>query len=136
MRRFVLDGRRIRTFDEFFDEVSRVLIPGRTWGRNLDAFDDILRGGFGTPEEGFVLVIESAQQLRTALGHAATADRWRSLLTEGVVHPTNRDRVDERISEAEAGRGPTLFDELVEIIRKHGPGGDEADGNVLLELVM
>ncbi len=35
---------------------------------------------------------------------------------------------------AQRGEGPTLFDILVEIIRSHGPGGDEADEGVLLEL--
>ena len=52
---YVLDGSRITSLETFYDEVSRVLIPGRQWGRNLDAFNDILRGGFGTPDEGFTL---------------------------------------------------------------------------------
>lgn len=52
---YVLDGTRFETLEEFYDEVSRVLIPGAKWGRNLDAFNDILRGGFGTPAGGFVL---------------------------------------------------------------------------------
>ncbi|MEK7467978.1 MAG: barstar family protein [Planctomycetota bacterium] len=49
------DGTRFGTLEEFYDEISRVLIPGAKWGRNLDAFNDILRGGFGTPKGGFVL---------------------------------------------------------------------------------
>jgi len=49
---FVIDGFQFSTLDGFFDEISRKLIPGAQWGRNLDAFNDILRGGFGTPEEG------------------------------------------------------------------------------------
>lgn len=32
-------------------------------------------------------------------------------------------------------RGQTLFEILVEIIQKHGPGGVEADDNVTLELI-
>lgn len=54
--KYEIDGARFSTLEEFFDEVSRVLIPGVFWGHNLDAFNDILRGGFGTPEEGFSLV--------------------------------------------------------------------------------
>ena len=49
---YVLDGFRITTLETFYEEISRVLIPGRQWGRNLDAFNDILRGCFGTPDEG------------------------------------------------------------------------------------
>ena len=54
-RGYEIDGNRFSTLDEFFLEISRVLIPGIEWGHNLDAFNDILRGGFGTPDEGFVL---------------------------------------------------------------------------------
>ena len=52
---YVLDGSACTTLDTFYDEVSRKLIPGARWGRNLDAFNDILRGGFGTPAGGFTL---------------------------------------------------------------------------------
>jgi Barstar (barnase inhibitor) len=41
---FEIDGLRFHTLEEFFDEVSEILIPGADWGRNLDAFNDILRG--------------------------------------------------------------------------------------------
>ncbi|MDJ0973509.1 MAG: barstar family protein [Planctomycetota bacterium] len=64
----VLEGSRMPTLDAFYDEVERVLIPGRTMGRNLDAFNDILRGGFGTPDDGFVLVLRDADELRANLG--------------------------------------------------------------------
>ena len=47
-----IDGTRFDTLEGFYDEVSRQLIPRSDWGRNLDAFNDILRGGFGTPEGG------------------------------------------------------------------------------------
>ncbi|MCP3977199.1 MAG: hypothetical protein GY720_22140 [bacterium] len=46
---------RIDNLEGLWDEVTRSLIPGAEWGRNLDAFNDILRGGFGTPEDGFVV---------------------------------------------------------------------------------
>lgn len=52
---YEIDGADFSTLDEFYDEISRVLIPDVYWGRNLDAFDDVLSGGFGTPEEGFTL---------------------------------------------------------------------------------
>jgi RNAse (barnase) inhibitor barstar len=50
---FVIDGERFSTLAGFFEEVTRVLVPGAAWGRNFDAFNDILRGGFGTPPGGF-----------------------------------------------------------------------------------
>jgi RNAse (barnase) inhibitor barstar len=68
-------------------------------GRNLDAFNDILRAesGFGAPPGGFTI-------------------RWRN-------HKVSMERLG------------TLFDEIVEIIRGHGPGGSEANDNVRLELL-
>ena len=52
---YEIDGAGFSSLEGFFDEVSRKLIPHAIWGKNLDAFNDILRGGFGTPEDGFVL---------------------------------------------------------------------------------
>jgi len=55
MRTYEIDGARFATLAGFYEEVSRVLVPDTYWGRNLDAFNDILSSGFGTPEEGFTL---------------------------------------------------------------------------------
>lgn len=54
-RSYEIDGSRFSTLEGFFEEISSVLIPGTDWGKNLDAFNDILRGGFGTPDDGFIL---------------------------------------------------------------------------------
>ena len=55
------------------------------------------RGGFGTPESGWVL-------------------RW----------------LNSEISRA--ALGSTLFDQIVEIVREHGAGGEEAEDGIVLEL--
>lgn len=65
---YVLDGARMTSPEAFYDEVSRVLIPGHGWGRNLDAFDDILMGGFGTPVEGFTIKWRNSEASRSTLG--------------------------------------------------------------------
>lgn len=45
---FVLRGERIQSLESFYDEVQEVLGGGwKGFGRNLDAFCDLLRGGFG-----------------------------------------------------------------------------------------
>jgi RNAse (barnase) inhibitor barstar len=98
-RDYEIDGARFATLSGFYDEIERVLIPGARWGRNLDALNDILRGGFGTPEEGFILLWRNAQLSRQVLGDY---------------------------------KGRPLFDTLVDIIRAHGPGGEQDDGVVLI----
>lgn len=49
MKEYVLDGTKTTSLEAFYDVISEVRIPNAAWGRNLDAFDDILRGDFGTP---------------------------------------------------------------------------------------
>lgn len=127
----VIDGSRCTTFAGFAEEFSK-LLTNYTWRGNLDAFNDILRGGFGTPEGGFILRWERSDLSRRALGHEATAARLEELLT--TCHPTNREHVIARLEAARSGVGPTLFDEVVEIIQIHGPGGAEAASGVDLEL--
>ena len=68
---YEIDGRDFSTLDEFYQVVSRVLIPGAQWGQNLDAFNDILCGGFGTPEGGFVLRWKNSAVSRERLGYPA-----------------------------------------------------------------
>jgi hypothetical protein len=129
---YELDGARITTLESFVDEVSRVLVPGAEWGRNLDAFNDVLRGGFGTPEGGFVLVWRDHHLSRERLGYAETVRQLEQTLAR--CHPTNRAHVERALDAARRGSGPTVFDRLVRLISAHGPGGDEASDGVRLEL--
>lgn len=127
----VVDGSTFDDFDGFVRQFS-CLLDDYTWRGGLDAFNDILRGGFGTPEPGWVLRwLNSARSCR-ALGHRAAAKRLESLLPQ--VHPTNRASFEQRLAAAQRGAGPTLFDKIVNIIREHGPGGREEEDGVLLEL--
>ena len=120
-REYVLDGSAFSTLEEFAHYFSKTVLDGHEWRGNLDAFNDILRGGFGTPDEGFVLRWKNHDLSRERLGHQETARRLERLLT--TCHPSNVPGIQRRLSLAESGVGPTLFDEIVEIVRNHGPGG-------------
>jgi RNAse (barnase) inhibitor barstar len=129
---YEIDGRDFSTLEEFFDVVSHVLIPGAEWGHNLDSFNDILRGGFGTPDGGFVFRWANWVLSRERLGHAETVRQLEDHLT--CCHPTNRSLIREELQRARQGFGPTVFDWLVEIIEVHGAGGDEQEDGVELIL--
>lgn len=131
-KEYVLDGTRITSLSSFYDEIGRVLVPGMWWGENLDAFDDILYGGFGTPEEGFTLRWKHSAASRASLGYDET-ERWLEETLEGC-HPSNRVRVSTRLERARNHQGPTIFDELVEIISRHGVRSEDCEGNVRLIL--
>ena len=132
VRTYRIDGRQFSTLEEFFDEISRVLIPGSKWGHNLDAFNDILRGGFGTPDEGFILIWENSDLSKNRLGYSETVRQLELRLEH--CHPTGRNSVRKRLRRANSNKGPVVFDWLVEIIRVHGTGGEEAEDNVILKL--
>jgi hypothetical protein len=76
-------------------EVSRVLIPGEAWGRNLDAFNDILRGGFGTPSDGFTIDWKDHALSRQRLGYCETVRHLKIRLA--TCHPASRAKVADEL---------------------------------------
>ena len=132
MKTYEIDGEHFSTLEAFYDEISRVVVPGASWGRNLDAFNDILRGGFGTPDEGFVLRWKNHDVSRQRLAYPETVRQLENRLER--CHPTNRASVRDALDRARAGQGPTVFDWLVETLAAHGPGGEEAEDSVQLDL--
>lgn len=131
-RIYEINGNDFTTLEEFYDVVSRILIPGTQWGKNLDAFNDILRGGFGTPEGGFVIRWLNSTQSRKHLGYPETVRQLVHRLQ--TCHPENVLDVREQLIAAESGKGPTVYDWVLEIIREHGPKGSEAEDGVELLL--
>jgi RNAse (barnase) inhibitor barstar len=127
-----IDGNNFSTLEGFFQEISDSLIPGVDWGHNLDAFDDILRRGFGTPGEGFVLCWKNHELSRTRLGYGETVRQLQKRLAR--CHTQNIPVVEAQLLEAQQRVGPTAFDWLIEIIREHGPGGPQAEDSVELLL--
>jgi hypothetical protein len=116
-RVYVVDGSRFATLAEAAAEFTRVLGLTMPWSGNLDAFNDFLRGGFGTPDDGFTLIWQHSGISRERLGYNETL-RW---LQERVhsCHSSNVDHFQEHIAAARRREGKTLFDTLVEIIRDH-----------------
>jgi len=128
---YEIDGNDFATLEQFYDVVSGTLIPGVDWGRNLDAFNDILRGGFGTPER-FVSRWLNSRESQERLGYPETVRQLKLRLER--CHPSSVPRVHAQLALAEAGRGPTVYDWLLEIIHVHCAGGDESEDGVELLL--
>jgi RNAse (barnase) inhibitor barstar len=129
---YTIDGHRFSTLEEFYDEVSRCLIPGADWGRNLNAFKDILRGGFGTPEGGFVLRWLNADISRERLGYPETVRQLELRLRR--CDPSHRADVARDLEATRRVEGPTVFDWLIEIITDHTAAGRESEDCVELVL--
>lgn len=132
---FEINGRNFSTLEAFYDEISRVLLPELPidgWGHNLDALNDILSGGFGTPEEGFILRWKHAAYSKTVLGYDETCRQLELRLLS--CHPDNCNLVKKQLASARLRQGKTVFDWIVEIIEDHGPTGSQSYNSVELIL--
>lgn len=103
-RSYDIDGSRIAVWADFVKAIN-ALLPDAHWqGNSLDALDDILSGGYGTPDR-FVVIWKDSEASRRALGYEATA------------------RFYERLPDFEAlyrvGTLKTLFETVVEILQGH-----------------
>ncbi|MFC7217989.1 barstar family protein [Streptomyces polyrhachis] len=118
---YVLDGQRIHNLEDFWRVMGEAVNgPGGYFGRNLDAFRDCLWGGFGTPDDGeFKVQWREHACSKQALGYPETVRQLEIRLKR--CHPTNRGWVTEDLNAALAGRGPTVFDWLVEIFEETAP---------------
>ncbi|HVY88588.1 MAG TPA: barstar family protein [Hyphomonadaceae bacterium] len=131
-KEFAIDGTKVSSIATFAEEFSRSVLGTYKWNGNLDAFNDILRGGFGTPDDGFLIKWQNSAVSRERLGYAQTVRELQDRLT--TCHPSNRNGVQREISRAQRKEGPTAFDWLVEIIQDHGPGGSQEEDGVVLRL--
>ena len=130
---YEIDGTRFSTLEEFFAEFNRVLVPDSDLLlSNLDAFDDVLSGGCGTPDDGFTLRWKNHRISKQRLGYAETVRQLELRLAR--CHPESRPQVAQDLKQAQAEQGPTVFDWLTEIINDHGPGGRYATDRVDLLL--
>ncbi|MFJ7909548.1 barstar family protein [Kitasatospora sp. NPDC096204] len=119
---YVIDGDGIKTLEDFWEVAGRTLGADGYFGRNLDAFADCLRGGYGTPDDGdWVVEWRHHEVSRRNLGYPETVRQLERRL--GRAHPANRAHITAELTAARAGRGPTVFDWLVRIIEEEHPGG-------------
>ncbi len=71
-KEIIIDGNNFRTLLEFYDEVENKFTSGLDWeiGRNLNAYNDVLTGGFGVHDYQEHIKIKSinANKSKTDLG--------------------------------------------------------------------
>ena len=114
---FEIDGKNFLTLEEFWGEISDKLIPGAEWGKNLDAFNEIFHGGFGTPENGFVLIWKNSSISRQRLSFLETIKALEKRLKK--CHASNIQSVTRDLDKAKRHEGQTAYDWILEIIQGH-----------------
>ncbi|MCB9325613.1 MAG: barstar family protein [Lewinellaceae bacterium] len=121
MKIIEIEGGRFSNLKGFYDEIERGLTSGLDWkvGRNLDAFDDLLEGGFGMHDYGeeVELIWTNSDRSRMKLGYEETVKYFQDKLRK--CHPSNKREVKNELEMAMNGKGETLFEMIVEIIKDH-----------------
>lgn len=101
---YIIDGSEAHTWPDIVAGIN-AFIPDSAWqGSSLDALDDILYGGYGTPEK-FVVVWRDSDASRRTLGLEATQVFYKNAPNFQQLY--------------EAGHVKTLFETLVEIFKGH-----------------
>ncbi|MDR2920824.1 MAG: barstar family protein [Tannerella sp.] len=117
----IIDGSNIYDIPSFYEEVNRAFMDDEDWkiGQSLDAFNDLLYGGFGKikGKEKIQLVWKNFEQNREDLGLELTKAYYQNKLKSPEVYNVNF--VEEKLSELENGTGKTYFDIILEIIGDH-----------------
>ncbi len=113
-----IDGNRFSNLDEFYYVMDELLTRDLTWptGHNYAALEDLLCGGFGVHEYGEPIHFTwiHAAKSRRDLGYGATIRYLENLLED--CHPSARQKLAADLQQTRERKGPTLFDDMVEII--------------------
>jgi hypothetical protein len=113
MKRYTVDGRGVRSFDDFITAMNLGLVQpaGGLWHGNLDALNDYL----SWPDDAeYELELLGAGNCIATLGHEAQAEWLRTHIL--TCHSANVADMQSRLKRAEAREGETLFDIIREII--------------------
>lgn len=116
----VIHGGHFSSLDGFYEEVSKVLMKDTDWKvGTLDGFDDILYGGFGVFEnkDKIEIIWKESQKSKDELGLKATQEFYENKIKHGK--PFNIELIQQKLDDLNAGKGQTLFEILVEIIKSH-----------------
>jgi len=121
MHTLIIEGGKIHDIASFYDEINRLFMSGADWkiGHSLDAFNDVLYGGFSeiAPGEPVLLIWKDIEKSSAALGYETTKAYYQGKL--GPHSPYNQELFREKLAALETGNGQTYFDIILEIIAGH-----------------
>ena len=105
----------------FYDEIDSVLTKNLDWktGHNLNAFNDLLRGGFGVfdYEEPITLIWKNISKSKRDLGFEPTKKYYERKIADRSTF--NIQYFEDELKKLTDKNGQTLFDIIVEIISEH-----------------
>jgi RNAse (barnase) inhibitor barstar len=117
----ILEGKNIYDITSFYKEINRVFMQNEDWelGESLDAFNDLLYGGFGILKglPKIQLIWNDSKKCSHTLGYDTTKVYYLKKLEPGS--PFNRAYHEQKLAELEADNGQTYFEIILDIISDH-----------------
>ncbi|MCL4638701.1 MULTISPECIES: barstar family protein [Olivibacter] len=121
IKEIAIDGLHIHDIASFYEEINRVFMSDEDWkiGNSLDAFNDLLYGGFGAMKdcEKVRFVWKNVERMQEALGYKATKAYYEDKLQQGALF--NKEYFREKLIALENGTGETYFEMLKSIVAAH-----------------
>ncbi len=115
-----INGNNFSGLETFYDEIDYVFTKDLNWetGHNLDAFNDLLRGGFGVyeHEEPITLIWKNIAKSKSDLGFETTKRYFEQNIANNKL---NAQFWIDKLKELINGNGQTLFEIIIDIISGH-----------------
>ena len=127
-----INGENFYNLSGFYNEITNSLSLNDSWGKNLDAFNELLRGGFGTPENGFILLWSNSEVSKQKLSQLETRNYFLNKLPSCEADKKDSELQNIHIFKNEDRT--TIFDWLINIITDHCINGNEAEDGIILLL--
>ncbi len=120
-KEIIIDGNLFFDLEGFFNEIDNIFTKDLDWqtGHNLDAFNDLLRGGFGVHGYGEPIKIIWLNGLKSKsdFGFDSTIKYLTNKIS--TCNPINVENVKADLEKAKIHQGKTLFEIIIEIIKGH-----------------
>jgi hypothetical protein len=117
----LIEGKNIHSISGFYKEINRVFMTNEEWqiGESLDAFNDLLYGGFGVlhQSDSTDIIWNDIAVSSASLGFETTKQYYLDKLR--ADSPYNIRYHTEQLEKLESGKGKTYFDIVLEIIDQH-----------------
>lgn len=120
-KQIIIDGNQIHDIKSLYEEINLKFMQGEDWqlGESLDAFDDLLYGGFGAikGDEPINLVWKNFENNREVLGFDLTLNFYENKLKQPQIF--NKKIIEDKIQKLKNTGRDTYFDIILEIIASH-----------------
>lgn len=114
----IIEGNNFSDLDGFFNEIDRVLTKNLDWqtGHNFNAFNDLLRGGFGVHdyEEPITLIWKNAGKSKNDLGLKARENRLKQQISDTTG--TQQQFFKDELKDLEKNKKPTFSTSLSKLL--------------------